>query len=386
MTAPLVSVLVPAWNAGRSITRALDSLLADREANLQIVVVDDASTDGTTAVVEAIAARDPRVELVCSPVNGGPSAARNLGLPRLRGEWMTFVDADDRLLPGAVAALVGAATTTDALAVIGQRIWSDGTRTWVSATYDQPDIREPGRKSLLTHPGLLFYASGTGKLFHRSIIEGLTFEGRVLGDQPWTIRALLRAGNRIEVIADDVYEWTRPAPGSTASSITSRKHDSAALAAEAVLVGIDAWTSVHDEAVRLLPDPADQQRIGAAYAERLMRADFSGPVDRALESRDPGMDRLFEALLAFVRAIPASALEGAPSVARLVRTPLRRWNRMTPGAKRTYFRLLDALPAGVVPPRAFLSLPNAVRSPSIAVVSLAARARRAAIRRFAPAR
>jgi len=384
MPAPLVSVLVPAWNAGRSIPRALDSLLADAEANLQVVVVDDASTDDTIAVVEGIAARDPRVELVRSPVNGGPSAARNLGLPLLRGEWMTFLDADDRLLAGALDAFLHAASTTDALAVIGQRVWSDGTRTWITKTYDQPDIRVPGRKSVLTHPGLLFYASGTGKLFHRSIIEGLTFEGRVLGDQPWTIRALLRAGDRIEVIADDVYEWTRPAPGSTDSSITSRKHDSAALAAEAVLVAIDAWTSVHDEAVRVLVDPERQERIGAAYAERLMRSDFSGPVDRALEARDPGMDNLFEALLAFVHAVPRTALEGAPSVAKIVRTPLRRWNRMTPGARRTYFEILDALPPCFVPSQAFLRLPDAVRSPSIAVVSIAERARRAALRRLAP--
>lgn len=386
MSAPLVSVLVPAWNAGRSIPRALDSLLADGEANLQVVVVDDASTDDTIAVVEAIAARDPRVELVRSPVNGGPSAARNLGLPLLRGEWMTFLDADDRLLPGALDAFLHVATTTDALAVVGQRIWSDGTRTWITKTYDQPDIRVPGRKSVLTHPGLLFYASGTGKLYHRSISEGLTFEGRVLGDQPWTIRALLRAGDRIEVIADDVYEWTRPAPGSTDSSITSRKHDSAAFAAEAVLVAIDAWTSVHDEAVRVLADPAHQERIGAAYAERLMRSDFSGPVDRALEARDPGMDRLFEALLAFVHAVPRTALEGAPSVARIVRTPLRRWNRMTPAAKRTYFDILDALPPCFVPSQAFLRLPDAVRSPSIAVVSIAERAGRAALRKVVPGR
>ncbi|HEY3356544.1 MAG TPA: glycosyltransferase family 2 protein [Polyangia bacterium] len=386
MTAPLVSVLVPAWNNGRSITRALDSVLADPDANVQVVVVDDASTDDTPDIVEAIAARDPRVELVRAPVNGGPSAARNLGLPRIRGEWLTFLDADDRLLPGALAALVGAATTTDALAVVGQRIWSDGVTTWITRLYDQPDITRPGRKSLLRNPGLMFYASGTGKLFHRSLIEGLRFEGRVLGDQPWTLRALLRAGDRIEVVGDVVYEWTRPGPGSTGSSITSRKHDSAALAAEAVTVGIDAWWSVHDEAARVLPGPTDQERIGAAYAERLMRADFSGPVGRALEARDSDMDRLFEALLAFVQALPGPALEGAPSVAKIVRTPLRRWNRMTPGARRTYFELLDALPPSVVPSHAFLALPDAVRSPSIAVMILATRARRAVVRRLAPAR
>ena len=316
MPAPLVSVLVPAWNAGRSIPRALDSLLADGEANLQVVVVDDASTDDTIAVVEAIAARDPRVELVRSPVNGGPSAARNLGLPLLRGEWMTFLDADDRLLPGALDAFLHAATTTDALAVIGQRIWSDGTRTWITKTYDQPDIRVPGRKSVLTHPGLLFYASGTGKLSTARSSRGSRSRGASSAISPG--RSARCCGPATGSRSSRTTSTSGPGRHRAArnSSITSRKHDSAALAAEAVLVAIDAWTSVHDEAVRVLPDPAHQERIGAAYAERLMRSDFSGPVDRALEARDPGMDRLFEALLAFVHAVP-----GRRSRAR------RRWRR-----------------------------------------------------------
>ena len=112
-------------------------------------------------------------------------------------------------------------------AVIGQRIWSDGERTWLSSRYDIPDIREPGRKSIATHPGLLYYASCTGKAFHRSLLDGLRFEGRVLGDQAWTIRALLRAGAGIEVVADTVFEWSRPRPGAAVETITTRARGTA---------------------------------------------------------------------------------------------------------------------------------------------------------------
>ena len=381
MRGPLVSVLVPAWNAAASIGRALDSVLDDPDAQVQVVVVDDASTDRTVATVRAIAARDPRVELIESAVNGGPSAARNVGLPTLRGEWTTFLDADDRMLPGGLAALVDAATRTDALAVVGQRVWSDGRTTWISRAYDRPDIRVPGRKSLLTHPGLLYYASGTGKLFHRSCIEGLRFEGRVLGDQPWTIRALLRAGDRIEVIADDVYEWTRPAPGSTDSSITSRKHASAALAGEAVLVAIDASAAVRDEADRVLADPADRELIDAAYVGRLMRSDFAGPVRRAVETRDPGMTPLFEALRRFVEGTPPTTLVASRSAGSLVRPPLVGWNRMTPAGRRAYLALLAALPPDLVPWYAFTFLPDALRTPLVALESAVAQLVRAAVRR-----
>jgi hypothetical protein len=238
---------------------------------------------------------------------------------------------------------------TDALAVVGQRVWSDGEHTWISQVYDQPDIREPGRKSILANPGLMSYASGTGKLFHRSVFEGLRFEGRVLGDQPWTISALLRAGDRIQVIADDVYEWDRPAPGSADSSITSRKHGSAALAAEAVLVAIGAYRTIRAEAARLLLDAVDVDTVASAYVERLVRSDFGGPVKRALASNDPGTATLFRALARFAAETPAADVERAPSLKRLVRPPLQHWRSMRSDAKRAYAGFVRALPEAALP-------------------------------------
>jgi hypothetical protein len=344
---PRISVLVPCWNAAGSVERALASVLDAEERSVQVVVVDDASTDDTVGVVRAIAARDPRVELVVAPENGGASAARNLGLPLVRGEWLTFLDSDDRLLPGGLDALYRAAVATDALAVVGQRIWSDGVTTWITRTYDRPDIRLPGRKSLVRNPGLLFYASGTGKLFHRSVTAGLEFEGRVLGDQPWTLRALLRAGDRIEVIADDVYEWDRPGPGHEFTSITEEKRRSAAKAADAVRVAIGAWRAVADEAERVLPDEASREVIRDAYLDRLVRSDFAGPVTRALESRDPGAAILFEELERFIRSVPPAIVGRSRAVVeRLVMPPIVRWYELPATARPAFWAMVRAIPSG----------------------------------------
>ncbi len=209
---PRLSVLIPCWNAATTIERALDSVLAERDVALECVVIDDGSTDGTAEVVQAVADRDARVVVVRLESNEGVSSARNRGLAIARGEWLAFLDADDRLLPGGVAALMHPTADPDVRAVIGQRIWTDGERSWLSALYDIPDIRQPGRKAIATHPGLLYYASATGKAIHRSLIGGRQFDGRVLGDQPWTIHALLAAGDEIEVIGETVYEWLRPHP------------------------------------------------------------------------------------------------------------------------------------------------------------------------------
>ncbi len=93
---PLVSAVVPAFNAEATIRATLDSILAQTFAGLEVIVVDDGSTDATVDVVRQI--EDPRVRLVEQP-NGGAAAARNLGIHHARGDWVAFLDSDDLWLP-----------------------------------------------------------------------------------------------------------------------------------------------------------------------------------------------------------------------------------------------------------------------------------------------
>ena len=95
---PLVSVIIPAYNAEKTIRRAVESVRRQNYAPIQIIVVNDASHDGTAAVVESL--EGPIIELVNRPVNGGASAATNTGLRRAKGEYVAFLDADDEWLPG----------------------------------------------------------------------------------------------------------------------------------------------------------------------------------------------------------------------------------------------------------------------------------------------
>ncbi|RKQ88830.1 glycosyltransferase family 2 protein [Brockia lithotrophica] len=90
-----VSVIVPAWNAERTIEQAIRSALGQTLKDLEVIVIDDGSKDGTADVVRRIAAEDERVRLLQNEVNRGPSAARNLGLREARGDWIAILDADD---------------------------------------------------------------------------------------------------------------------------------------------------------------------------------------------------------------------------------------------------------------------------------------------------
>jgi glycosyltransferase involved in cell wall biosynthesis len=97
--APTVSVVVPTYNRAGLLPRALDSALAQTFGDLEVLVVDDGSTDATAALVNGYAARDGRVRYLRQPENAGVSAARNRGLREARGALVAFLDSDDEWLP-----------------------------------------------------------------------------------------------------------------------------------------------------------------------------------------------------------------------------------------------------------------------------------------------
>ena len=100
--APLVSVVIPCWNQAHYLDEAIESVLAQSHPRLELVVVDDGSDDNSLEV----AARYPGVRALRQS-NSGVAAARNLGLAESRGDYVAFLDADDRLLPQALAVGVG---------------------------------------------------------------------------------------------------------------------------------------------------------------------------------------------------------------------------------------------------------------------------------------
>src|SRR5690242_6114774 len=108
---PRLSVVVPIYNVEGFLDECLGSLAAQTFSDLEVVMVNDGSTDGSAAIAEAFAARDERFRLITQP-NGGLSAARNTGIDAATGEFLAFVDSDDVLPPDAYERLVGALDKT----------------------------------------------------------------------------------------------------------------------------------------------------------------------------------------------------------------------------------------------------------------------------------
>lgn len=103
----LISVIIPVYNGERYLSDCLRSVLAQCHEHLELLVIDDGSTDGTPAILEDFSARDPRI-IRLQTNHAGASAARNAGIAKAQGEWIIFVDADDQLLsPCLLEAIAG---------------------------------------------------------------------------------------------------------------------------------------------------------------------------------------------------------------------------------------------------------------------------------------
>lgn len=142
-----VSVVIPAYNAGKTIGRALDSVLAQTRPPDEIIVINDGSTDSTEEIVRR---NYPSVVLI-TQANSGPSAARNAGISASRGEYTAFLDADDRWLPEKIERQLEILARRPEIALLAtQQIWlGDGE-------HPQPPSRiSPHSFQLITFDRLL---------------------------------------------------------------------------------------------------------------------------------------------------------------------------------------------------------------------------------------
>ena len=101
---PAISVIVPVYQAEKLLPQCVDSVLAQTFSDWELLLIDDGSRDGSPALCDGYAARDPRVRVFHKP-NGGVSTARNLGLEHAAGQCIAFLDADDAFEPAALETL-----------------------------------------------------------------------------------------------------------------------------------------------------------------------------------------------------------------------------------------------------------------------------------------
>ena len=204
---PTVSVVVPFFDVEEYLGSTIDSLVAQTLGAIEIILVDDGSTDGSLAVARRKALLDHRIRIVRQR-NAGPGPARELGISVATGKYLAFVDSDDVLPPDALALLVAAAERTGSDIAVGAFRRFTSTSVWV-ADWVGDVHRAPRSGTLADFPELLRNNYPPGKVYRRSFWEaqGLRFRsGAIYEDQP-LIAQLLLAAKRIAVIPEIVYDY-----------------------------------------------------------------------------------------------------------------------------------------------------------------------------------
>jgi len=121
---PIVSVIMPAYNTANYITEAIESALHQTIQNIEVIVVDDASSDGTADVAEKIG--DPRVKVIRLAQNGGAAVARNRAIDEAKGTWIAVLDSDDWYAPNRLETLLGVANEWQADMVADDLYYTEG--------------------------------------------------------------------------------------------------------------------------------------------------------------------------------------------------------------------------------------------------------------------
>lgn len=172
---PLVSVIIPAYNAESYLDQCLDSLSMQTFEDFEVIVVDDGSTDSSASIANGYEHMDERFRLIRQK-NGGVSKARNVGIDEAKGRYITFVDADDALHPKALAAMYGALRDNEAQVCITAltRFSKDWRTNGVRVS------RRQGSPEKYLYPEAMKLALYQKRMFNSP--GGMMMERRLLGD------------------------------------------------------------------------------------------------------------------------------------------------------------------------------------------------------------
>ena len=210
---PLVSIIVPVYNAERTLNRCIDSVLHQEYKNVELVLVNDGSTDRSGEICRTYAAEDPRVRLIAKG-NTGVSDSRNRGLEAAGGEYIQFLDSDDWITPDATRLLVGCAqrsqcdlVVADFYRVVGDKLAHKGS-IQENAILTLQEYAE----YMMESPADFYYGVLWNKLYRNQIIQktGLRMDTEISWCEDFLFNLeYLRHVKTVQAIQAPVYYYVK---------------------------------------------------------------------------------------------------------------------------------------------------------------------------------
>lgn len=217
-----ISIIIPAYNCRKTIRKCVDSLLCQQGAELEIIVVNDGSTDDTLDQLQAY--RD-QIKLISIP-NSGAAGARNVGLEAATGDFLMFLDADDSLKEHAISKLseVQREKNADIVHFCYEYVYPDGKRFAPGSQVRKSFFAEKKDFPEAVYPMFwkgIYLNSVCMSMFRRSAVQGLSFrtELATAEDAFYSIAAFTRAEN-VQFISDILYEYSQSGKGLTGRGLS----------------------------------------------------------------------------------------------------------------------------------------------------------------------
>lgn len=213
MSEPLISVIIPAYNAEKRLNTCLESVCRQSWDKLEIIVIDDGSTDGTLGIAREWEKKDPRIR-VAHQENSGVSAARNWGLDNCRGEWVRFVDADDLLPEDSIKNLYIRAEEGNSDLVMGGYEHCVGDFSQVRNLANRDDTISCDEYLVFLNKYATSFFCGVlwNKLFRRELIERQKVRfrsGLSYGEDFYFVCEYLKEAKRVSFTTAVVYRYVR---------------------------------------------------------------------------------------------------------------------------------------------------------------------------------
>lgn len=221
-----VSVIVPMYNAEEYVQETIESLLSQTLQGIEIILIDDQSTDQTYAIASHFASQYDNIILHKQSINRGVSVARNTGLDLAKGQFIFFIDADDTISSDTLQLMytAGVEKEVDIVTGVYERFDSKSS-TVMNFFYQFQELQEEGYKSIYTCPALLYSVYCWGKLFNAKLIEDIRFKEDIsfAEDHLFTIEAFLKT-EKVYNLSVNVYNY-RTREGDTTSATQSIYND-----------------------------------------------------------------------------------------------------------------------------------------------------------------
>lgn len=221
-----ISVIVPVYNVERYLTECLDSIINQTYRQLEVILVDDASPDGCGAICDRYAGQDPRIRVIHKEQNQGLAEARNTGMETASGDYIFFVDSDDRLAQDALERLLAGMKKYSADCCVGGCV-TVTEREGAAAEYQNSsggaDRCETALEAM-KHV-LLCGSSAWNRLYKRETLEGLRFPGgRINEDEPFMVQAYARM-ERVAFLEAGTYFYRKRSNSITTSAFSVKSAD-----------------------------------------------------------------------------------------------------------------------------------------------------------------